>query len=210
MPHTADLCEDARMRRPHSAPAAWAALALAAWVLHAPPARADILPSPCTVDAYQRYLGERCLACEASEYEPERCRDAHAAAGLVQRCAGSPLGSTSGLSMWSELWCLPRGTPDDVALPPALPLVERVPEADSSPGTLPQPPPGFTDPPPLAPPINVPAPDAPADPPPPIEAAPPAPAAAAAPAPAGCGCRTGSPDLLLAACLPLLARRRRR
>lgn len=172
-------------------------------------ARADILASPCEVEYFQKYLGERCVQCEASEYEPERCRNAYADKGLVPRCAGSGMGNIQGFSMWGEVWCLPRGTPETTPLPPELPPVER----DDPGGSLPKRPPDLPNPPPLAPPVDPPAP--------PSSAPPAAPAAVAThtresfpalapPPPQGCGCHVDPTPLTLLAALPLLALRRRR
>lgn len=178
------------------------AASLASLTSLAPTARADILPSPCEVETMQRYLGERCLKCESSEYEPERCRDAYAAKNLVQRCSGSPMGNTRGISMWGEVWCLPRDAPADAALPPALPPVER----DDS---LPKPPPGgLPHPPTLAPPFG-PPPAVAAPPAPPAPREPPASPTPPPPPPPACGCTTTPAAPWLLACIPLLTLRRR-
>lgn len=179
-------------------------------------ARADVAPDFCEAEALERYLGERCLKCEASEYEPERCRQAFAAAGLRQRCSGSPQGATIGTSIWGELWCLPQGS--TAALPAPLPPIERVSDrpGDPLPG-LPKIPPDFPDPPLLVPAadssspaedLNPPPPATPSAPPPPTTR----PATASAPAASGCkGCSAGEPAWTLLALAPaLLALRRPR
>lgn len=109
----------------------------------ASPARADWIPEePCSVEAAALHLGERCLVCEASEYEPERCRQAFEAAGLRPRCEARALGETIDGTIWGELWCLPRGASEP--LPAALPPVARVVEpGDDSLAPWPKMPPGF-------------------------------------------------------------------
>lgn len=175
-------------------------------------ARADILPDPCEVKSFERYLGERCLKCEASEYEPERCRREYAAKGLVQRCSGSPLDTTLDSTVWGEVWCLPRSSTAE--LPAALPNIERVGAPDDPAPGLPRIPPGFK--------AGVLAPNDEEDEaqekagPEKVEAEPAA-APEAAPAPpaerpaaAGCtGCSAGAPAGPLAGLLALRRRRRR-
>src|SRR5688572_13983732 len=77
-------------------------------------ARADIAPNVCEVEHFKRYLGEVCVACDASAREPDACRDKHAPEGMVQRCY-----NWRGESSWTEIWCHLGGKDPNAAAAPA-------------------------------------------------------------------------------------------
>jgi MYXO-CTERM domain-containing protein len=83
---------------------------LAAGLLLAPTALADVAPPPgyverCTVEKQQK-PNETCIACSTYHAEHDACAKQHAGRGFAHRC------QTRGASVWTEVWCKPSSGVD--------------------------------------------------------------------------------------------------
>ncbi len=80
--------------------------------------------------AQQQTGGARCEECRASFQDANACATRFASTQLQRRC------KTSGASVWTEVWCETRVTPDPVVVPPPpAPSPATAPEAEAAPAT---------------------------------------------------------------------------
>jgi hypothetical protein len=96
-------------------------------------AKADVPPPPnyvesCTV-AKQCRPGEEGTTCGTYHGEPDKCRKLHASDGFVHKC------NTRGASVWSEVYCRPKGKTAASVAPGAAKGVPAAAGAPAAPAT---------------------------------------------------------------------------
>ena len=108
-----------------------------------PAAHADLPPPPnyvetCTI-VKQCKPGEEGTTCGTFFREPDKCRKLHASDGFILKCR------TRGASVWSEVYCRPKGKATKRAAEPAAPPAPGAatkPASPPAPKAAPQSPPG--------------------------------------------------------------------